>query len=194
MRRAILLLLTIGCILTGCEDAAVFTTESQLHYDAPPEAASPSEVGSLPVVDAPALRALVDETAASGRVTVIDFWATWCVPCVEMFPELHEGLKQLENVRAVTVSVDEPGEYEQRAIEFLQKHHAMQDAYLLTAESSEQQMAVIEALGERMSSLAVPIVLVFDTDGRLAGEFLGGEGVVDPQAVLARVDELRSTK
>jgi len=35
----------------------------------------------------PALRSLTD---LKGKVVVLDFWATWCKPCVGLFPKIHE--------------------------------------------------------------------------------------------------------
>jgi cytochrome c biogenesis protein CcmG, thiol:disulfide interchange protein DsbE len=51
-----------------------------------------------------------DITPASfgGRVLVLNFWATWCAPCVEEIPSLNEFQKQFakSGVVVVAVSVD----------------------------------------------------------------------------------------
>ena len=42
-----------------------------------------------------------------GRVLLIDFWATWCDPCIESFPRLKELLTQHEgNVNMIGISCD----------------------------------------------------------------------------------------
>ena len=44
-----------------------------------------------------------------GRIVLLDFWATWCGPCVEAFPKLRELVAKLPEDRfvLVTISVDE---------------------------------------------------------------------------------------
>jgi thiol-disulfide isomerase/thioredoxin len=128
------------------------------------------------------LRALIAESAERDEVVVIDFWATWCVPCVAMFPELHESLVELKvqgkAIRAVTVSLDDAGtRFEQQAIDFLAEHDALEDAYIAPPDGAEQERLPKE-LGQQWDNLVVPAVLIFDTDGQLAGEFLNGPGDV----------------
>lgn len=54
----------------------------------------------------------VDVAALSGKVVIVDFWATWCAPCRESMPELEKLYKKYaaQGLAVVGVSVDkEPG-------------------------------------------------------------------------------------
>ena len=48
-------------------------------------------------------------TVAAKRVTVVDFWATWCEPCEKAFPRLQEiyDRHKQEGLEIVAISVDD---------------------------------------------------------------------------------------
>lgn len=149
-------------------------------------AASQAVEDHLQVVDLAGIESLIAQAAGDDRVLVIDFWATWCVPCVQMFGGLHAGLLALgEGVLSVSVTLDDPTR-EADAIAFLEKHDALHDAYMIKPESAAQQ-ALADGVGRRWKNLSVPAILVYDRDGVLVGEFLEG-GVAEQ--VLRRVREL----
>ena len=51
-------------------------------------------------------------SAYRGRVVLLDFWATWCAPCVDALPDLRELVAELpaDRFALVAVSVDEDRE------------------------------------------------------------------------------------
>jgi cytochrome c biogenesis protein CcmG/thiol:disulfide interchange protein DsbE len=42
-----------------------------------------------------------------GRVVVLNFWATWCVPCIDEIPTLVELQRRMPQIAVVSVSADE---------------------------------------------------------------------------------------
>ncbi|WP_034059895.1 TlpA disulfide reductase family protein [Lacinutrix jangbogonensis] len=59
-----------------------------------------------------------------GKVYVINFWATWCAPCVKELPyfeTLNEEYKNI-NVDVVLVSLDFPKQYDTKLKPFITKH------------------------------------------------------------------------
>jgi thiol-disulfide isomerase/thioredoxin len=50
---------------------------------------------------------LGDEIAlAPGRVTVVDFWASWCEPCVRSLPRLEAFARRHPEVQVITIALD----------------------------------------------------------------------------------------
>ena len=78
---------------------------------------------SLEHADAASVAALARND--TGRLRVINLWATWCVPCVEEFPGLVAISRRLSmrDFDLVTISVDDPAD-EAKALRFLEKQHA----------------------------------------------------------------------
>jgi thiol-disulfide isomerase/thioredoxin len=64
---------------------------------------------------------------------VVNFWATWCVPCVEELPQFIELNEQFRNERfnMTFVTLDGAKDFEKRVLPFAEKHNMNADLLLL---------------------------------------------------------------
>jgi cytochrome c biogenesis protein CcmG, thiol:disulfide interchange protein DsbE len=95
VRRSSLLIGLLAVLLTGCYSAS-----------RPPHIGNPAP--DFTVQDADRKVSLGE---LRGKVVVLNFWATWCAPCVEEMPSLVQMQQRLKSngvdVLAVSVDVDE---------------------------------------------------------------------------------------
>jgi len=61
---------------------------------------------------------------ASDTVYLVNYWATWCKPCVEELPDFIKLNKELKakKFKMILVSLDFPAQIESRVIPFITEH------------------------------------------------------------------------
>ena len=69
----------------------------------------------------------------SDTTYVVNFWATWCVPCVKEFPSFEKFAKdhKNENVKVIMISLDFKKNYSDALLPFIKKHPIDGTVYLL---------------------------------------------------------------
>ena len=116
------------------------------------------------------------ETAAlSGKVVVVNFWATWCVPCLGEIPgfnKLHRDYAP-KGVVVLGVSMDEEGA--ERVQPFLKKH-PMEYNIALGPQPLFDQLR----LGE------LPVTVIYDRSGKPLKRF---DGFTKAEAIEAAVQQ-----
>jgi thiol-disulfide isomerase/thioredoxin len=95
---------------------------------------------------------------------VINFWATWCVPCREEFPDLVKIEAEYKGkIDLVTVSLDEVADLDTEVMQFLTSMKASMPAYLL--DTPDADAAISEVSKNWAGNL--PLTLVKAGDGTL---------------------------
>ncbi|HCX72296.1 MAG TPA: hypothetical protein DHM37_01115 [Candidatus Cloacimonas sp.] len=50
----------------------------------------------------------LEDYLVDGELVIIDFWATWCKPCMKELPELDKIDKEYDKVTVIAISSDRP--------------------------------------------------------------------------------------
>ena len=115
----------------------------------------------------------------AGKVVVLDFWATWCPPCVEEMPWLVRLAEQhqADGVVFVAASQDEPDEREKVVADFIQKRVPGLAPFVAWSDP-----AVTRAYGVQ----ALPTLYVIGRDGKVLRRT---RGLADESLVKGWVEE-----
>jgi len=102
--------------------------------------------------------------AERGRVVVVNFWATWCEPCREEFPDLVE-LDRRYRSRGLTflsVSLDDPDQRDTQVKQFLAEQKPSFAVFIKTAGDPDQ---FINGVDPAWSGV-LPATFIYDRTGR----------------------------
>jgi len=107
-------------------------------------------------------------SALRGHVVVLNFWASWCVPCVEEVPSLVEMQRRLPQVTVVAISADQD-----------------EAAYRQFLTGSRVNFVTVRDPSMRVPTLygtvKIPDTYVIDRQGILRRKFVSAQNWTDPE-------------
>jgi thiol-disulfide isomerase/thioredoxin len=109
-----------------------------------------------------------------GRVVVLDFWATWCPPCLAMLPMLHELHRELHGRGVEFIAINTDGEDAHEEV-----------ASLLARRPFPYPVVADQGAGARYGVYSIPHLVVVGRDGKIRRVFIGGVGKSQLAATLA---------
>lgn len=115
-----------------------------------------------------------------GRALIVNFWATWCTPCIKELPALDRlaRAKRGEGFDVLAISIDRSGMSAVR--NFLEENEI---------EALEAYVDPSGKASEMAGAVGLPVTLIVDAEGREIGR-ASGEAEWDGKAALALADKL----
>jgi cytochrome c biogenesis protein CcmG/thiol:disulfide interchange protein DsbE len=107
-----------------------------------------------------------------GQIVVLNFWATWCLPCVEEIPSLVQ-MQQLMKSKGVTVLAVSIDADESNYRRFLKDH----GVNLLTVRDPDQKASGL------YGTIKFPETYIIDRNGVIRRKFIGAVDWTGPEVV-----------
>ncbi|PQJ82052.1 TlpA disulfide reductase family protein [Polaribacter glomeratus] len=121
-----------------------------------------TQISSVKTYNYNELKPLLEKS--DDKIYIINFWATWCAPCVKELP-YFEKIKQdyaNKNVEVLLVSLDFPKQVNKKLIPFMNKHKIQSKVVLLDDINED---VWIKAINESWSG-AIPATLIYSKKNR----------------------------
>ncbi|MBS0225530.1 MAG: TlpA family protein disulfide reductase [Proteobacteria bacterium] len=142
---------------------------------APSPAAGLADVGAQPTLRLPTIDGKSFDLAEQhGHWVVVNYWATWCGPCLEEMPDLSALAAMREYIKVVGVANDDIAPAQLRA--FLQKHPVVYPIVQVDPGSPPADFGAPPTL---------PISWLIDPQGKVVKRFMRPVKAADIEAAIA---------
>jgi peroxiredoxin len=120
----------------------------------------------------------------SGKVVLVNLWATWCGPCRVETPELVRLHKEFQSqgVEMVGLSTEDPDRSAESVRDFVK---AFQVDYHVGWAPSDVAIALMQLTGRD----AIPQSFIISRDGRVLNKFVGFNPVYTPPQIKQAIEE-----
>lgn len=149
--------------LVSCKPGDQSRTYSFIDYDtAKPHELLNTSYSTIPVYDFDEFEKLL--RVHPEKTYVVNFWATWCKPCVKEIPDFEKLQKDYRDlgVEVVLVSLDFPNKVEGQLLPFIEQQELKSQIILLDDPNQNDWIPKVD----KDWSGAIPATLIFNADKR----------------------------
>lgn len=104
-------------------------------------------------------------STTSDTTYVVNFWATWCKPCVEELPDFFKVENEMKNekFKLLLVSLDFSTHIDSRVKPFIKKHNISTEIVVLDDPDANTWINKVEPTWDG----SIPVTIVFNSTNRL---------------------------
>lgn len=99
-------------------------------------------------------------------IYVVNFWATWCAPCVKELPHFEKLNSENKSVKVVLVSLDFKNQYETKLLPFLRSRRISSEVVLLTDKDYNTWLPMVD----KEWSGSIPATLIIKNGKKVFAE------------------------
>lgn len=119
-----------------------------------------------------------------GKVLIVNFWATWCVPCLREVPDLLKLESEFgsRGVKLIGVAVDDPSPQAAQVEQFRRKYFPTFMTYARIGPEMDELASVIDPAWNEV----VPTTYIIDRRGKAVARIQGKKSLDEFRAALEK--------
>lgn len=119
-----------------------------------------------------------------GQVLILNFWATWCVPCLREVPDLLalESEMKRQGVKLIGVAVDDPSPGAVQVDRFRQKYFPTFVTYARQGMEMDELASVVDPAWNEV----VPTTYILNRQGKVVARIQGKKSREEFRAAIAK--------
>ncbi len=121
---------------------------------------------------------------SSHKVLLVNFWATWCAPCMAEIPQINELYIQFKGQGVEVVGISLDSIKPQKLDSFVKSLNLTYPVYLGKAQEMQSKLAII----------AVPATLIIDSSGNIYRKLIGYHSKNEILAVITELLKITEKK
>jgi len=150
---------------------------------------TPSLIGTqIRVIDDAGMKSLLARgTPPQDRPLLLNFWATWCDPCREEFPDLVkiDADYRSKGLDFVAISLDDLTDMKTAVPKFLRSQRAKMPVFLLDVPDPQSIIDIVDATWQG----DMPATFLYDRTGTMVYKY---KGPIKPAELRAEIEKLIS--
>ncbi len=150
----------------------------------PEKIAEPKSVTKIKFINETELSEIINSRKEKARPLFINFWATWCKPCVKEIPDLISIQKEFESrgIDFILVSTDSIGSMDNRVSTFLQTLDVTMPSYILKIKNKDTMFTLMPFWNR-----VIPFSVLYDAGGNVAFAYTG---IVDTNRLKSEMEQI----